>query len=399
MLAFYLAAAIVIWLGILSLRNGFSFASYIRGEIARPLTDYHPFASVIAPARGVDDGLLENIGPLLAQNYPDYEVIFVTDGPDDPSVSVIEDVRKRSTVTSRIVFAGDATDSGQKVHNLRVAVSQVDAKSEVLTFVDTDARPHPDWLRSLIAPLRDENIGAATGYRWFVPAAGSFSSHLRSVWNASIASALGERRDKNFCWGGSTAIRRATFERLQIREKWRGTVSDDFTVTRILQAAKLPIHFVPQCLVPSLDGCEFLQLLEFTNRQLKITRTYAPHLWRSVVIGSLLFTLVFFGGVILVIARAIQGRGYAVSVLLLGIVYLLGALKSYIRFRAVAAALPAYRQKLLKSLPAHVLLWPVASALFLVNGVVAAFSRRITWRGITYELKSASEAVIIPTKQ
>ncbi len=46
-------------------------------------------------------------------------------------------------------------------------------------------------------------------------------------------------------------------------------------------------------------------------------------------------------------------------------------------------------------MPAHLLLWPLASALYLFNAVVAAFSRRIEWRGITYELKSPTEAVII----
>ena len=40
----------------------------------------------------------------------------------------------------------------------------------------------------------------------------------------------------------------------------------------------------------------------------------------------------------------------------------------------------------------------IASALYLVNALTAAFSRRIKWRGITYELKSPSEAVIISRK-
>jgi ceramide glucosyltransferase len=398
MLAFYFAAALVIWLGILSLRNGFTFASYVRREIAPTRPDYQPFASVIAPTRGLDEGLRENIGPLFNQNYPDYEVIFVTDKADDPSVSLVNEVRNSAAVSSRVVFAGDAIDSGQKVHNLRFAVSQVDPGSEVLVFVDTDAKPHTNWLKSLVAPLSDERTGAATGYRWFIPLDGGFASHLRSVWNASITSALGARGDKNFCWGGSTAIRKATFERLEIRERWRGTVSDDFTVTRVLHEANLPIHFVPDCIIPSLDRCSFRELIEFTNRQLKITRVYAPHLWRSVLIGSFLFTTVFFGGLILVIARAAQGLSFAVPLLLLFIIYALGALKSYIRLRALSEPLADYHKQLFAGVPAHVLLWPVASALFLINAIAAACSRRIEWRGITYELKSATEAVIIRPK-
>jgi len=44
---------------------------------------------------------------------------------------------------------------------------------------------------------------------------------------------------------------------------------------------------------------------------------------------------------------------------------------------------------------AHTCLWPLASLLFLVNAIAAATSRRIKWRGITYELKSPSETVIL----
>jgi hypothetical protein len=40
-------------------------------------------------------------------------------------------------------------------------------------------------------------------------------------------------------------------------------------------------------------------------------------------------------------------------------------------------------------------MWPLASALYLYNAVAAAVSRRITWRGITYQLKSPDETVII----
>ncbi len=284
---------------------------------------------------------------------------------------------------------------GQKVHNLRVAVASVDSVCQVLVFVDTDARPGRNWLRSLVAPLANEDVGAASGYRWFIPDRGGLASQLRSVWNASIASALGSRKDKNFCWGGSTAIRRATFERLNVTALWQGTVSDDFALTRVLQRAKLPIHFVPACLVASVGDCSARELLEFSNRQLKITRVYAPHLWKPVLIGSLLFCAVFFGGVVLVIARVMLRLPYWWPLIVLLIIYLLGAAKAYIRINAVAIPLPDYQRHLSRSLPWHLLLWPFASALYLCNALAAWFSRRIKWRGITYELKSATEAVII----
>ncbi|HVQ36339.1 MAG TPA: hypothetical protein VMS31_02325, partial [Pyrinomonadaceae bacterium] len=235
----------------------------------------------------------------------------------------------------------------------------------------------------------------ATGYRWFVPLKGGLASQLRSVWNASIASSLGERADKNFCWGGSTAIRKSTFDALEIVERWRGSVSDDFTMTRTLQEAHLPIHFVPACLVASLDRCSMVELLEFTNRQLKITRVYAPHLWKPVLIGSFLFCAVFFGGLALVIVRGVLGQSYLVPLLMVSIIFALGAAKAHLRLKSVALALRGHSDRLSNSLPYQLALWPLASALFLINSIAAACSRRIEWRGITYDLKSPTEAVII----
>ncbi len=398
MIAFYFFAAIVIWLGILSLRSGFRFSAYVRQEAARPPSDFTPFVSVIAPCRGLEDGLRENITALLQQDYPAFEIIFVTDRPDDPALGLIEDVRnfwRKASPVTRCLVAGAADDSGQKVHNLRVAVSSAVPHSECLVFVDTDARPHPHWLRLLVAPLADESVGAATGYRWYVPKRGGLASQLRSVWNASIASAQGEHEDKNFCWGGSSAIRKTTFDSLQVRDRWRGTVSDDFTLTRVLQEAKLPIHFVPACLVASVGDCTFAELLEFTNRQLKITRVYAAYLWKPLLIGSLLFCAVFFGGIALTLERAIRGLDWVAPLALVVVIYLLGAAKAFIRLKAVAIAFGSYQKRLPGSLPAHLILWPFASALYLLNAITAGFSHRIKWRGITYELKSSCEAVII----
>src|SRR6185436_13182192 len=147
MLVFYFFAAIVVWLGILSLRGGFSFAAYVRREIARPLPDLAPFVSVIAPCRGLENGLRENLDALFQQDYPAYEIVFVTDCADDPSLSVVEEVSKSkdsARVSSRLLIAGEGIDSGQKVHNLRTAVTMVDARTEVLVFVDSDGRPQPD---------------------------------------------------------------------------------------------------------------------------------------------------------------------------------------------------------------------------------------------------------------
>lgn len=399
MWVYYFFAALLVWQGLVSLLGGVRYLAYVRREMSAAPPVFTPLASIIAPCRGLDQGLRDNLDALFRQDYPAYEIIFVTDHADDASLAVVAEVIrdwKHSTkARARVLVAGAATESGQKVHNLRAAVAEVDSLSEVLVFVDTDARPRANWLASLVAPLFDERIGAATGYRWFIPVRGGFASHLRSVWNASIASSLGERRDRNFCWGGSTAIRLQTFHQLDMLEQWRGTLSDDFALMRALKGARLPIQFVPDCLTASLEDCGFKELLEFTTRQLKITRVYAPHFWKAVLAGSLLFVLIFFGGILLVVTRAALALSYTLPLAFVSVIYALGVAKAALRWRAVQLPLAAYRTQLRRGLPAHLLLWPLASLLYLYNALCALFSRRIRWRGITYELKSPTETVII----
>ena len=238
---FYFFAAVLVFLGYKSLRGGINYLKFFRRELARPKSDYAPFCSVIVPCRGLDEDLRENLVALFRQDFPKYEVVFVVDDERDESVLIIKSL-VADFVSVKLVVAGKSENEGQKVHNLRQAVLEVSIESEVFVFVDSDARPDEDWLANLIAPLGDETIGCATGYRWFVQKRGGFASHLRVVWNASIASALGANFKNNFCWGGSLAVRRETFERLNMREKWRGTLSDDFAVTRAMKEANLPIH-------------------------------------------------------------------------------------------------------------------------------------------------------------
>jgi cellulose synthase/poly-beta-1,6-N-acetylglucosamine synthase-like glycosyltransferase len=280
---------------------------------------------------------------------------------------------------------------------LRQAVLCVSDESKILVFVDSDARPNENWLQSLIAPLESEAIGCATGYRWFVQRQGGFSTALRVVWNASIASALGANIKNNFCWGGSMAMRREIFERLNIRERWKGTLSDDFAVTRAMKEANLPIRFVPQCLTATVEDCTFKELLEFSTRQMKITRVYAEHLWKASLIGSFLFTAVFWTGIALLFF--LTGFHFWLTLILTTTIFALGAAKAWLRLKAVKMVLKDYKKELNRQFTSHLTLWTITPLLYFYNCVCALLSRKIVWRGIEYELKSATETAILTTKQ
>ena len=303
-------------------------------------------------------------------------------------------LRKEGSPKANLVVASKASDSSQKVENLREAVLHAGDRSEVFVFVDSDARPATDWLRSLVARLENKNVGVATGYRWFISPNPTFASELRNIWNASIASQLGPNTKDNFCWGGSTAIRRDTFEKLDIREQWRGTVSDDFTVMRAMKAAEREIVFVPQALTASVDDCGFREMLEFTTRQMKITRVYARKFWLMSFLGSGLFCLVLLWSMAIVILSRENDISVLGAFFTLLSVSILSIGKSYLRLEAVQLVLTSHGDAIRKQFLPQMTLWLVSPFLFFVNCVAALFSRKIGWRGITYEMVSATQTRI-----
>ncbi len=376
------------------MRSGIDYLNFFKQELSKSPSTYTPFVSIIVPCRGLDIDLEKNLRALFRQQYPHYEVIFVVDSEADEAVSVINKVSREENegVDLRVVISGKAIDCGQKVHNLREAVLEITDKSEILVFVDSDARPNEKWLSHLIAPLEDKNVGAASGYRWFIQKRGGFATQLRTVWNASIASALGKNRANNFCWGGSTAIRRETFDDLNIREKWKGVLSDDFALTNVLKEAKMPIFFVPQCLTATVEDCKFSELLEFTTRQMKITRVYSPDLFKVSVIGSTLFAGTFWAGIVLLFFA--EGFHLWLTLAFVLVIFVFGMLKAWIRLNAVKLVLPKYEKELNRQRLPQILLWTITPILFLYNDIIAMFSQRIIWRGIEYKLESADKTLI-----
>ena len=405
LIVFLIFAPILVWFSFKSLIGGFRYLHFFKQELARPLNNWTPFATVICPCRGVDEGMEENLRAILTQDHREYEVLFVVDDDTDPAAAVISrlidglahthETNVGRCVDAKLIIARKAIHSSQKVENLREAVLHADDRSEVFVFVDSDTRVSRNWLRYLVAGVQPENGGAATGYRWFISRNPSFASEMCSVWNASIASALGPNTRSNFCWGGSTAIRRDVFESINMRDKWKGTLSDDFAVTRAVRSAGLEIVHVPQALTATLESCSLRQLLEFTTRQMKITRVYMPHLWLMSFFGSAMFCGVMLTAFLIVVLSRENSFAVWASLVTLVLVSAFSIGKSWLRLKAVRLALPQYERELDRQFFSQNTLWLLSPALFLCNSIAALYSRRMTWRGTKYELKSPTETVII----
>jgi cellulose synthase/poly-beta-1,6-N-acetylglucosamine synthase-like glycosyltransferase len=391
---FYLLVLEQILQGLYNLWDGLAWLRLAQRRAGTHSGFYAPRVALFCPVKGAEPGLEQNVSTLASFDYPDYEVFFSMASGDDPARKIIERIIAGSKRKSHIVVAGKPSGCGEKVNNLRAAVQKAGAGFDVYVFVDSDGRPSRSWLAKLVAPLADSGLGAVTTFRWFFPQHGGFWSALASAWNAPAATYLGEHA-RNFCWGGGTAIRRERFEQANVTDFWNGSVSDDYSLTHALRNSGLPILFAPECIVPTMFDCTLGSLLEFTNRQIIITRVYESRLWSLAGMGHAFYCGAVLVGVGLYFRNLVAGAP-AVHLLLLALVpVVLSMARGVLRLAAIMEVLPEWKSKLLSDGWIWTFLAAAAPFLALWNTLVALTTREIRWRDIRYELLSPGQTRIL----
>ena len=361
--------------------------------------EHEPRVVLFAPCKGLDLGLEENLRPLFEQEYANYSITFVVESGDDPACAPLRRlIGKYPHIETRLVVAGLATDCGQKVHNLLAATEDLAANIEVLAFVDSDARPRPDWLRRLIARLPDDGIGAVTGYRWFVPAAAGAEQCLLYGINTTVASGFGPG-GHHLVWGGSWAIRRDVFDRLRLRDAWRGRISDDLVATRVIHRAGLRVEFEPVSMVTSPVGGGLRHTLEFIRRQYVIARTYAFAWWLLALAGTMVPVITFWGGLVAFAVGVWHGADWLWLPAAVCPAYYAGTLvRGYQRW-VLARLYVRERSAFMKRL-AWIDIW-AGPLVTLANWLIilsSTFGRRLVWRGIGYRLDRRGRVLAIERK-
>jgi cellulose synthase/poly-beta-1,6-N-acetylglucosamine synthase-like glycosyltransferase len=391
---FYLLTTIQILFGTYLVWQGVEWLGYVRRRLHSDPGFYAPRVAVLCPCKGIEPGLERNLVALTEFERQNYEVFFILASEKDPARSIIERVAKSSRVKANLLIAGHPIHCGEKVSNLRAALEQLPEEFEVLVFADSDGRPGKHWLYYLVAPLADSRVGATTTMRWLVPNVGNLPTLLLAAWNAPIVTMLGERA-RNFCWGGGTAIRRSTFEQSGVLEEWKGSVSDDYSLTRALEHSGKSILFIPESLTLSYVETDFEGLLEFTSRQILITRIYSSKMWRAAALTHSLYCLTLVLGFYLTVTTLFAGRPAFQLVLLTFLPLLLASIRGVLRLTAVTEALPTVRAQIMAQAWIYVLLTLVVPFLYLVNFVHSLVTRKIRWRGAIYELISPQQTKII----
>ena len=379
---FWLFAVAAVLATLVSVKRGQRFMEYAESRSKQTLSEPAggwPTVALIVPVKGAEPGLAENLRSLRCQDYPDFELMVCFADASDPAVAV---ARATLGPECRFVAAGEPPpDIGEKIHNLRAAVQAVAADREVLIFADSDGQARPDWIRKLVAPLADEGIGAATAFRWHFPEDGGFWPLLRSVWDSVIPTVM-DSRDRSFAWGGGTAVLREAFQTARVLEYWQGSVSDDLRLTRALDAAGLGIRFLPEAMVATTGQCRGVDFLAWAVRQATITRVYRFNTW----LGGCVSHIAYCAAQLLCILQVLQGN--LVGLFPLVLIVLPGMAKGGTRAYVCSLVFPEREAWLERYGWAYFWLTPLATWVWLYAFLRSGLTRRIHWRGRTYDLIS-----------
>lgn len=352
-------------------------------------------AAVFCPCKGVDLGLENNLRAVLRQDYHDFEVVFVLESQRDPAYALVQKVvAEHRDVKTRTVIAGPAQGCGQKVHNLRIATAQLDPALVYVVFVDSDARPRPEWLRSLLRMDRP-GIGASTGYRWFVPVRPTLANHLLYSINCGIGLLFGPSR-YHLIWGGSWAMRRELFEQLGVRQAWQGTLSDDLVVSQLLSRAGLGVMYHPPCMVASPLDYPGRSMLSFLRRQYLVARFYSPRHWMLGLVTITITNCVLLASLGMIASSLITGRGpVLIPAAVLAGLYGIGVFRAWVRQSLTRVFFPSLATVL--RVPRRFDIWggPLASLVHWVGILGSLVGRDMVWRGIRYRLQLGGQIELL----
>jgi len=383
---FWLFVGPALLASVLALRSGKRYQDFVEGEILGQsdpdLTPFRGPVSLILPVRGADYDLASNLRSLADQDYPDFELIVAARDESDPAVRV---ARVTLGDRFRLVVAGPPPkDRGEKIHNLLAAVAAARPDSEAFVFADSDGQVAPNWLSDLVSGLSQEEVGAMTAFRWYFPEDGGFWPLLRSAWDSVIAGSL--RDDgKNFVWGGGMALRRETFDQAKVAEYWQGAISDDYRVLHALQDSRLEVRFAPRAMVATTGPCSAGEFLDWTIRQMTITKVYRKPLW----VAGLVSHIIYCGAMVASLVAGLLGHpiGWGALTIILVVGMAKGAMRGYVG----GLMFPQRAEWFEQHGWAYFWLTPVATWVWLYAFLGSAFTRTISWRGYVYELVSKTE--------
>jgi len=197
-----------------------------------------PPVSVLKPLHGLEAQLKENIESFFLQDYPDYEILFAADTADDPALEIAREVCARYPhIRSRILVTG-APWPNPVVYAFH-SMAEV-AAHEILVTTDSDVEVSPNYLREVVAPLLDPQVGMVTCVYRGKNAAGFFSGltaigmSVEMTAGVLVANLL---EGMKFGLGPTTVVRKDSLASIGGYTALRDYIAYDFAIGNLIAKA------------------------------------------------------------------------------------------------------------------------------------------------------------------
>jgi ceramide glucosyltransferase len=200
--------------------------------------------SILKPLRGTDPEMYESFRSHCLQDYPDYEIIFGVSDASDPAIQLVEKLKTEFPQrTIQLMICRENLGANTKVSNLAQMVRA--AGHEYLIVNDSDIRVEPDYLRRVLAPLSDPEIGLVTClYRGV--ANSTLGSRMESLgistdFSAGVLVAENIENGIRFGLGSTLAFRRRDLKAIGGFEAFVDYLADDYQMGSRIAALGLKV--------------------------------------------------------------------------------------------------------------------------------------------------------------
>jgi ceramide glucosyltransferase len=329
--------------------------------------------SILKPLRGTDPEMYESFRSHCLQDHPEYEIIFGVSDASDPAIQLVQQLKEEFPQRPiRLMVCPERLGSNTKVSNLTQMARQ--ARHEYIIVNDSDIRVEPDYLRRVLAPLTDPEVGLVTClYRGIANA--TLGSRLESLgistdFAAGVLVAQTVENGVRFGLGSTLAFRRRDLQAIGGFEALVEYLADDYQMGRRIAALGLKVKLsdvVVDTFLPRYT------LRGFFDHQLRWARTVRDsRFWGYVGLG-----LTF--GLPWALLALIFSLGAAWAWALL-------ACTAVMRF-AVAIVFGKYVLKDRQAMRSLALI-PVRDLVAMLVWIVSFAGHRIVWRGDHFSLQN-----------
>ena len=345
--------------------------------------------SVIMPCKGSVEGLEENVGALVGQDYPaGAEFIFVAPSRNDPAYLRLRDILGKFPGAKTKLLSSEAVPSrcSEQVLNMLCGVENASAGTDALVFVDSDLKVVPSWLANMTAPLSDPAVGVTTTPLLFLPSAWNICANLRCVWEALGIQYL----DMMGCVvGHSFAISKKNFLGLGVGDVWKRSLNNDLSLTGRVRKAGLKVRFVYRALPTSAESCDPRRLLTMLNKWMLHFKFYFPLVW---VMGALLTAFKLYAVFWSARYNSWRPLGILLGLDILHIFATLCILRACFGGRFKDRSEPFVGTFLFIS----ALTAPLLQLTYAVNFANSFFTNRVRWGGYTYRINGPYDITVEP---